>query len=104
MSKKLKQSDSDSNSAIPYKYIDADNKIYKDPYLNNISEDYSEISGKKPSKSRSKKKKKTKKLNKINKDKLNEDEIYELISEKNEEIIELNKKIFKIKIKIGFFN
>lgn len=99
MSKKLKQSDSDSNSAIPYKYIDADNKIYKDPYLNNNSEDYSEdIPLKKSQKSRSKKKRRTKK---INKEKLTEDEIYELIEEKNEDIVELNKKTSKLKSKLA---
>ena len=97
MSKKLKQSDSDLNSPIPYKYIDADNKIYKDPYLNN-NEDYSEdISGKKSLKTKSKK---TKKNKKINKGKLSEDELYELIEDKNSEIIELNKKTSKLKSKL----
>ena len=97
MSKKLKQSDSDLNSPIPYKYIDADNKIYKDPYLNN-NEDYSEdISGKKSLKTKSKK---TKKNKKIKKGKLSEDELYELIEDKNSEIIELNKKTSKLKSKL----
>ena len=31
----MKQSDSDSNNPIPYKYIDADNKVYKEPILKN---------------------------------------------------------------------
>lgn len=39
----MKQSDTEANSPIPYKYIDADNKVYKDPILRNdkgeISED-----------------------------------------------------------------
>ena len=98
MSKKVKQSDSDLNSPIPYKYIDADNKIYKDSYLNNNNEDYSdEISGKKSSKTKSKK---NQKIKKINKDKLSEDEIYELIEDKNSEILELNKKTSKLKSKL----
>ena len=98
MSKKVKQSESDLNSPIPYKYIDADNKIYKDPYLNNNNEDYSEdISGKKSLKTKSKKSKKNKK---IFKEKLSEDELYELIEDKNSEIIELNKKTSKLKSKL----
>ena len=102
MSKKLKQSDSDLNSVIPYKYIDADNKIYKDPYLNNNNEDFSEdIIVKKSLKSLSKKKKKTKKINKEKLKELTDDEIYELIEEKNEEIIELNQKTSKLKLKLA---
>ena len=98
MSKKMKQSDSDSNNPIPYKYIDADNKIYKDPYLNNNNEDSSEdIIVKKSQKSKSKKSKKSKKNNIEN---LSEDEIYELIEEKNSDIIELNKKTEKLKTKL----
>lgn len=44
----MKQSDTDSNNPIPYKYLDADNKIYKDPYLNNNNQEESseEVSGK----------------------------------------------------------
>ena len=94
----MKQSDSESNTPIPYKYIDADNKIYKEPYLNNNNEDSSEeIKSKKIEKAKSKKTKKNKKINKEN---LSEDDINELIEEKNADIVELNKKNEKLKIKL----
>ena len=97
----MKHSDSDSNNPIPYKYIDADNRVYKDPYLNNKNEESSEdLISKKSQKSKSKKRRKSKK---INKDKLSEDEIYELIEEKNADIIELNKKTETLKLKLTSF-
>ena len=92
----MKQSDTESNNPIPYKYIDADNKIYKEPYLNMNNEDSSE-EVKKIEKSKSKKNKKNKKKTKDN---LSEDDINELIEEKNAEIIELNKKNEKLKNKL----
>ena len=95
MSKKVKQSDLDLNNPIPYKYIDADNKIYKDPYLNNNNDESSEEITKK-----SKKSKKSKKNKKINKGDLTEDQIYELIEEKNADIIKINKKTEKLKTKL----
>ena len=98
MSTKMKHSDSDSNNPIPYKYIDADNRVYKDPYLNNKNEESSEdLISKKSQKSKSKKRRKSKK---INKEKLSEEEIYELMEEKNADIIELNKKTEKLKLKL----
>ena len=101
MPKKVKQSDTESSNPIPYKYIDADNKIYKDPYLNNNNDDLSEeIIPKKSSKRKSKSKKTRKSSKKINKEKLSKEEIYDLIEEKNEEIIDLNKKTNKLKIKL----
>ena len=94
----MKQSDSDSNTPIPYKYIDADNKIYKDPYLNNNNEESSEdIYRKKSTKSKNKKNKKNKK---INKDKLSDDDLFELIEEKNADIKEINKKTKKLKLEL----
>ena len=96
MSKKVKQSDSELNNSIPYKYIDADNKIYKDPYLNyNNEESSEEISSKKIKKS-----KKSKKSKKINLEDLTEEEINDLIEEKNADILKLNKKTEKLKIKL----
>ena len=67
MSKNVKQSDTDTNNKIPYKYIDADNKVYQEPILKNdkgeisedISNDHSTISKKNKNK---KKKIKIKKL------------------------------------------
>ena len=101
MPKKVKQTDTESSNPIPYKYIDADNKIYKDPYLNNNNDDLSEeIIPKKSSKRKSKSKKTRKSSKKINKEKLSKEEIYDLIEEKNEEIIDLNKKTNKLKIKL----
>ena len=45
MSKNVKQSDNEANNQIPYKYIDADNKVYQEPVLKNdkgeISDDIS---------------------------------------------------------------
>ena len=51
----MKQSDSETESPIPYKYKDADNKVYKDIVLKNdkgelsedVSQDQSVISKKK---------------------------------------------------------
>ena len=95
MSKKMKQPESDINNPIPYKYIDADNKVYKDPYLNNNnSEDSEEINAKKSIESKSKT---SKKRVKLSKDLLSEEEINELIEEKNSDIIDLNKKAQKLK-------
>ena len=94
----MKQSDSESNTPIPYKYIDADNKVYKEPYINNNNEDSSEeVKSKKIEIAKSKITKKNKKINKEN---LSEDDINELIEEKNADIIELNKKNQKLKNKL----
>ena len=54
MSKNVKQSDTETNNKIPYKYIDADNIVYQEPILKNdkgeisedISNDHSTISKK----------------------------------------------------------
>lgn len=94
----MKQSDTDSNHPIPYKYIDADNKIYKDPYLNNNNEESSEeVSGKQSDNMRLQNIKKSKYLSKGD---MSEDELYELIEEKNEQLIDLNKKTKKLKTKL----
>lgn len=94
----MKQSDTDSNHPIPYKYIDADNKIYKDPYLNNNNEESSEeVSGKQSDNMRLQNIKKSKFLSKGD---MSEDELYELIEEKNEQLIDLNKKTKKLKTKL----
>ena len=95
----MKQSDTDSNNPIPYKYLDADNKIYKDPYLNNNNQEESseEVSGKQ---SDSMSPQNIKKSKFINKGDRSEDELYELIEEKNGQLIELNKKTKKLKAKL----
>jgi len=94
----MKQSDTDSNHPIPYKYIDADNKIYKDPYLNNNNEESSEeVSGKQSDNMRPQNIKKSKFLSKGD---MSEDELYELIEEKNGQLIDLNKKTKKLKTKL----
>ena len=91
----MKQSDSDPNHPIPYKYIDADNKIYKDPYLNNNIEDSSEeFSAKKSNVS------KLINTKNINIQNLTEDEINNLILEKSKQLIELNQDTEKLKIKL----
>ena len=85
----MKQSDTEANSPIPYKYIDADNKVYQEPILKNdkgeisedISNDHSTIS----------KKNKNKKKN-VNVENLSEEEIKNLIDEKSQSIQHLSKK------------
>ena len=92
----MKQSDTDSSHPIPYKYLDADNKIYKDPYLNNNNQEESseEVSGKQSDSMSPQNIKKSKFLNKGG---MSEDELFELIEEKNGQLIELNKKTKKLK-------
>ena len=95
MSKNVKQSDNEANNQIPYKYIDADNKVYQEPVLKNdkgeisddISNDQSVIS----------KKIKKKKFNIEN---LSEEEIKNLIDEKTESIRQLGKKTTNLQKKL----
>ena len=94
----MKQSDTEANSPIPYKYIDADNKVYKDPILRNdkgeISEDIT------PNQSMvSKNNKKKKDLN-VDIENLSEDEIRNLIDEKSQSIQQLSKKTNNLQNKI----
>jgi hypothetical protein len=97
MSKNVKQSDTDTNNKIPYKYIDADNKVYQEPILKNdkgeisedISNDHSTIS----------KKNKNKKKN-VNVENLSEEEIKNLIDEKTESIRQLGKKTTNLQKKL----
>ena len=77
----MKQSDLEANNKIPYKYIDADNKIYKDSYLNNEDESSIEISAKHSND-----------ISKIDPKKLSEDELCNLIEDKDKILIELNQK------------
>jgi len=94
----MKQSDTESSHPIPYKYIDADNKIYKDPYLNNNNQDSSEEASGKQSDNMSPQNIKKSKF--LSKGDMSEDELYELIEEKNGQLIELNKKTKKLKAKL----
>ena len=94
----MKQSDTESSHPIPYKYIDADNKIYKDPYLNNNNQDSSEEASGKQSNNMSPQNIKKSKF--LSKGDMSEDELYELIEEKNGQLIELNKKTKKLKAKL----
>ena len=94
----MKQSDTEANSPIPYKYIDADNKVYKDPILRNdkgeISEDIT------PNQSIvSKNNKKKKDLN-VDIENLSEDEIRNLIDEKSQSIQQLSKKTNNLQKKL----
>ena len=94
----MKQSDTEANSPIPYKYIDADNKVYKDPILRNdkgeISEDIT------PNQSMvSKNNKKKKDLN-VDIENLSEDEIRNLIDEKSQSIQQLSKKTNNLQKKL----
>ena len=94
----MKQSDTDSSHPIPYKYIDADNKIYKDPYLNNNNQESSEEDSENQSDGMNPQNIKKSKF--LNKGGMSEDELYELIEEKNGQLIELNKKTKKLKAKL----
>ena len=38
----MKQSDTDASNQIPYKYIDADNKVYQEPIIKNDKGESSE--------------------------------------------------------------
>ena len=94
----MKQSDTEANSPIPYKYIDADNKVYKDPILRNdkgeISEDIT------PNQSMvSKNNKKKKDLN-VDIENLSEDDIRNLIDEKSQSIQQLSKKTNNLQKKL----
>lgn len=77
----MKQSDLEANNKIPYKYIDADNKIYKDSYLNSNNDSSIEISGKHSND-----------ISKIDPKKLSEDELCKLIEDKDNILIDLNQK------------
>ena len=77
----MKQSDLEVNNKIPYKYIDADNKIYKDSYLNNKDESSIDIFAKHSND-----------ISKIDPKKLSEDELCKLIEDKDKILIELNQK------------
>ena len=91
----MKQSDTDTNNQIPYKYIDADNKVYKEPILKNdkgessedVSNDISAIS------------KKNKKKN-INIEDMSDKEIKNLTNEKIESIRKLGKKTNNLQKKL----
>ena len=77
----MKQSELEANNKIPYKYIDADNKIYKDSYLNSNNDSSIDISGKHSND-----------ISKIDPKKLSEDELCKLIEDKDNILIELNQK------------
>ena len=74
----MKQFNSDFNNPIPYEYIDADNKVYKEPILKNDKGEISSDSS--PEKSTSSKKIVENKIENI--ENLSEDEIRNLIDEK----------------------
>ena len=86
----MKQSDLESNNNIPYKYIDADNKIYKDVNLNNNDESSIDISGKISND-----------ISKIDPKKLSEDELCKLIEDKDKILIELNQKRETLKTELA---
>ena len=95
MSKNVKQSDTEANNKIPYKYIDADNKVYQEPVLKNdkgeiseeISNDLSTIS-------------KKNKKKKVDVENLSEEEIKNLIDEKTESIRQLGQKTTNLQKKL----
>ena len=92
----MKQFNSDLNNPIPYKYIDADNKVYKEPILKN---DKGEISSEN-SPNQSMSSKQNKNINIENIENLSEDEIRNLIDEKTESIQELGKKTNNLQKKL----
>ena len=95
----MKQSDLVTNNQIPYKYIDADNKVYKDSPIRN---DKGEISSDAtPDQSIISKKSKIKKeINIDNLENLSEDEIRNLIDEKISSIQKLGKKTSNLQNKL----
>ena len=94
----MKQSDTEANSPIPYKYIDADNKVYKDPILRNDKGEISEdITLNQSMVSKNNKKKKD--LN-VDIENLSEDEIRNLIDEKSQSIQQLSKKTNNLQKKL----
>ena len=97
MSKKMKQSDSETNEQIPYKYIDADNKVYKDKILKNDKGEISENAS--IDQSTISKKNKIQQSN-VNVENLSEKEIKDLIDEKNESIRILGKKTNNLQKKL----
>ena len=95
----MKQFNSDFNNPIPYKYIDADNKVYKEPILKN---DKGEISSDiTPNQSMLSKKNVNNKIENIeNIENLSEDEIRNLIDEKVGLIQELGQKTNNLQKKL----
>ena len=92
----MKQFNSDFNNPIPYKYIDADNKVYKEPILKN---DKGEISSDiTPNQSMLSKKNVNNKIENI--ENLSEDEIRNLIDEKVGLIQELGQKTNNLQKKL----
>ena len=91
----MKQSDSEVNEPIPYKYIDADNKVYKEPILKNdkgeISEDVSRAQSTISKKNQKKK---------IDIENLSEKEIKKLIDETTESIRQLGNKTNNLQKKL----
>ena len=95
----MKQFKSDFNNPIPYKYIDADNKIYKDPSI--LKNDKGEISSElSPDQTSSSKRNKNKNNKVENIENLTEDEIRNLIDEKVESIQELGQKTNNLQKKL----
>ena len=95
----MKQFNSDFNNPIPYKYIDADNKIYKDPSI--LKNDKGEISSELSPEQTSSSKRNKNKNNKVeNIENLTEDEIRNLIDEKVESIQELEQKTNNLQKKL----
>ena len=95
----MKQFKSDFNNPIPYKYIDADNKIYKDPSI--LKNDKGEISSELSPEQTSSSKRNKNKNNKVeNIENLTEDEIRNLIDEKVESIQELGQKTNNLQKKL----
>ena len=95
----MKQSELETNNQIPYKYIDADNKVYKEPPIKN---DKGEISSElTPDQSIiSKQSIKQKEINVDNIDNLSEDELRNLIDEKIGSIQQLGKKTSNLQKKL----
>ena len=91
----MKQSDSEVNEPIPYKYIDADNKVYKEPILKNDKGEISEDVSREQSTISKKNQKK-----KIDIENLSEKEIKKLIDETTESIRQLGNKTNNLQKKL----
>ena len=91
----MKQSDSEVNEPIPYKYIDADNKVYKEPILKNDKGEISEDVSRDQSTISKKNQKK-----KIDIENLSEKEIKKLIDETTESIRQLGNKTNNLQKKL----
>ena len=91
----MKQSETDASNQIPYKYIDADNKVYQEPIIKNDKGESSEEASNDVSAISKKNEKKN-----VDIENMSEKEIKDLINEKIESIRKLGKKTNNLQKKL----